>query len=270
MKKVLRQLVSILPTPLVYYIHHGYHVLTGVSKPEASVGILHKLPDPAIVAAGPFNGLRYLRHAFSTGSAIAQCLLGTYEIEVQPAVEKLCALNADRIITIGAGEGYYTVGMAMRNPQALSIAYEMFKPARHLLGRVARANNVSKRLRRRGMCTTQKLSRDLSPAKTPIVICDVDSAEDFLLDPAAVPELKKAHILVELHDHMCPGVSSRIAERFQHSHDLARFDTRGRTAADLPKGVELSAEEIERHIVEHRGAPQAWFLLTPRQEPPRS
>ena len=51
--------------------------------------------------------------------------LGIYERELYPTVEEAIAAKYPLIVDIGAAEGYYAVGMAMRSPQSQVIAYEM-------------------------------------------------------------------------------------------------------------------------------------------------
>ena len=60
-------------------------------------------------------------------------LLGVYERELNPYIEQACALNFPLIVDVGAAEGYYAVGMALRNPSARVIAFEMDARAREAL-----------------------------------------------------------------------------------------------------------------------------------------
>jgi hypothetical protein len=262
MKSAVKRVVGWLPSPVVYGIHAVAHKWSGVRANAGHVKYLESWPEPPVVVAGPFKGLIYTRETFS--SSLVPSLLGTYELEIHTAVEWLCRYKADVIADNGAGEGYYAVGMALRNPQARCVGFEMFKPANHVLGKVARRNGVTGAFERPGMCTTGKLHRALKGAKRPAVICDCEGAEDFLLDPVAVPELKRAAILVELHDHFNAGVSGRIRERFEKTHEREEFRTRGRTMADVPAGYAVTEEELRELITEHRGVEQAFYLLKPR------
>jgi hypothetical protein len=140
----------------------------------------------------------------------------------------------------------------------------MFKPANHILYRVAKLNGVADRLMRPGICTTQKLSSALRNAKRPAVICDCEGSEDFLLDPAAVSELKRSAILVELHDHERAGVSDRIRERFASTHECTVYHTVDRTTADLPEGYTMTPTQLEELIAEHRKVQQLFFLMIPK------
>ena len=75
-----------------------------------------------IVAGGPFQGLRYIRE--SVGSAWAPKMLGTYEKELWPVVDVLIRRRPRWIVDVGAAEGYYAVGLAMRLGAAQVVAFE--------------------------------------------------------------------------------------------------------------------------------------------------
>ena len=52
-------------------------------------------------------------------------MLGTYEKELNSVIEEACAAHPSLIVDVGAAEGYYACGMALRNPQARVVAFEM-------------------------------------------------------------------------------------------------------------------------------------------------
>src|ERR1700760_4646091 len=74
------------------------------------------------VASGPFTGMKYINK--SAGSAYIPKLLGIYERELHDIIEYVCRLNIRTVINVGAGEGYYAVGLAVRMPFSSVIAFE--------------------------------------------------------------------------------------------------------------------------------------------------
>lgn len=70
-----------------------------------------------------------------------------------------------------------------------------------------------------GACTLDSLERDLAESEDSFVIMDVEGAEDVLLDPARALGLGRAEIIVELHEHLVPGVTERLRARFNESHE---------------------------------------------------
>src|SRR5258708_7517445 len=93
------------------------------------------------IRSGPFTGMRY--GLMAVGSAYIPKLLGIYERELAPLIELVCSQMPECIIDIGAAEGYYAVGLAMRNTSARGIAFEAEEQRRASLLRTAELNEVS-------------------------------------------------------------------------------------------------------------------------------
>src|SRR5262249_17496055 len=74
------------------------------------------------ISGGPFKGMKYVGD--SRGSAFYPKLMGTYELELHGIIERLCQEQFDVLLNIGSGEGYYSVGMAMRCQRLKVIAAE--------------------------------------------------------------------------------------------------------------------------------------------------
>ena len=194
------------------------------------IGYLNHLTEQRTgrrVHTGPFAGMRYV--AGSVGSCFIPKLLGIYERELADKVELICRRGSQSIIDIGAAEGYYAVGMALRNPEAQIVAFEMDDHGRRVLQEMAELNGVADRLGILGKCGPEDLARVLSGDLDPIVICDVEGDEARLLDLAAVPALRGATVLVEVHDFVRRGMAEELRSRFAPTH---------RVRADLATAAE--------------------------------
>jgi hypothetical protein len=260
-KRILKQGIERLPVPLPLVVQESLQSLRYPRiRRERGLRrrIVAKLPDPARVAQGPFAGMVYLPPAGSTTAV--PMLLGTYERELVPAVEEICRAGCDRIVDIGAAEGYYAVGMALRNPGAVVTCFEMNPSMRHYLRRVARHNGVLPRIGIAGECTTETLAAALAGAARPAVICDCEGAEDMLLDPERIPDLRRALILVETHEGMVDGVEQHLRERFAPSHNIEVIRSQSRTRGDLPAGCALSDDEAAAAMDEHRRRAEWMFM----------
>lgn len=202
------------------------------------------------VQAGPFAGMRYVDRA--VGSALTPKLLGTYERELGPCIERALALAFPLVVDIGAAEGYYAVGVARRSPQARVVAFEMLEAGRRALRELAALNQVpcveatcvSSRactvepvpqgaVELHAGCDLQHLRAVLTGADRALVICDVEGYEDTLLVPSEVPELARATLLVELHEFCRPGISERLRERFASTHEVKRIWQEPRSRSDF-------------------------------------
>jgi hypothetical protein len=211
--------------------------------------------------------MRYISSA--THFASLTKLVGTYEIEVYPAIEAICAARCDRIIDIGTAEGYYAIGLAIRNPGVPIIGFEMDPSVRYYLRRHARLNGVSNRIELRGHCDLDSLSQALEGSRLPAVICDCEGAEDILLRPDKIEPLRRAFVLVETHDGLTTdagvleGIVDRLNERFSPTHQVEVINSRGRKSDDLPAGNRLSTEEAAEAMDEGRPWAQ-WVFMRPR------
>lgn len=216
------------------------------------------------VMAGPFAGMKYV--ARSIGSAYEPKLLGTYELELHPLVTNLCARKFPLIINVGAGEGYYAVGMAMRCPSANVIAFEGDHAGQELIRQAAQLNGVGDRVTIKGMCAPDDLAEFLTVIVPSLLVMDVEGGELSLLQPETIPALADCHILVELHDFIHPGLSAEIEARFRLTHRIEIIRQRGRRMDDLP----LRSRWLDRWMIrltdEQRPTLMDWFYMQPLAE----
>jgi hypothetical protein len=170
----------------------------------------------------------------SVGSVLEPKLLGIYEREISRFVESLVSYRPEKVIDIGAAEGYYAVGFAMRILGSEVIAFEAEATGQRLIEELAGRNGVAERINIRGYCDVDSLSEALDGTGRLAIVCDAEGAELQLLDPAAVPGLTSTAILVELHPRRAPGVKEIIRRRFEATHRIESAKQEPRTALDFP------------------------------------
>jgi hypothetical protein len=270
MKRLLRQAVERMPAPLPIILGDAFRYLRypQVRRRRRARGrILGRLKSPGRIAQGPFRGMRYISSAYH--SEVLPKLVGTYEREIGPAIEAICGAECDRIIDIGVAEGYYAVGMAMRNVRAAIVGFERNPSARYYSRRLAARNGVADRMRLLGNCDPDSLAKALEGSRRPAVICDCEGAEDLLLCPDRIEPLRRAYILVETHDGLeteagiLEGITDRLRERFGPTHTIEVIASRDRTRDDLPPGSDLSPEEAVEAMDEGRPWAQ-WLFMSPK------
>jgi hypothetical protein len=216
-----------------------------------------------VVQRGPFAGVVYARELLvDSGDAVAK-LAGTYEMELHPAVEAWIVDPPQRVVNVGAAEGFYAVGFARTLSATEVVAYDVDPAARVRLGDLARANDVEDRISIREWCSPATL-RDLPPART-AVFCDCEGYEKELLDPVAAPMLAEAEVLVELHDFVDASISGAIRERFEPTHAVEIIDGRPRDDAVPPELAGLNPADQSLLLGERRPGPMQWAWLRPRR-----
>lgn len=223
-----------------------------------------------LVRAGPFAGMRFTWEDWNPDfSAPFPKMMGTYECELHPVVERIVARAPRRIVEIGAADGYYAVGFARRLPHTEIVAFEELPSGRELLTRFADLNGVRAQIELRGRCETADLDATLRPGD--VLMLDVEGYERVLLDPAAVPALAHTPILVECHDSLSPGVSALLEARFRASHDIVAVPNRVRTVDDVP-GASWFLRAYCKYslfgwVNERVGGPMQWLFLEPKSAP---
>jgi len=215
------------------------------------------------VLSGPFEGMQL------TGHPAAPELLGTYEHELFDVVHELAARPFHAVVNVGARFGYYAIGLARLMPAVRVVAFEGDDEARGMMAAAVAANGVADRVQVGGWCDVPDLAAVLGAGEGVLVVCDIDGGEVDLLDPAPLPALARATILVECHGPAESPTEMVMVTRFLPTHAVRRIATEARVLAHLPAGVAepwrtRMPHALEALMQEHRTPPQSWLLLTPR------
>lgn len=217
------------------------------------------------VHQGPFAGMVY-RTDRAVGSAYFPKVLGTYEKEIQPIIEAIKKKTWSRITNIGAGEGYYAVGLAIACPQAEVIAFEANSEAHEVIRRLASENRVN--LSVFGACDLVTLASLPVKSMPQLVLCDVEGFEKELIDPVRVPFLAETHLLVEIHEDRAPGVQDLLVGRLRPSHEIHVMRQAKRVRADFPLRGLVSTLLPDGHILsimnEMRRPKTDWLWAVPK------
>jgi hypothetical protein len=212
--------------------------------------------------------MRWISSPSAGGRVHIPKLLGVYERELNPSIERACAVGFSLIVDVGAAEGYYAVGMALRNPRARIIAFEMEMKERSALAEAAELNYVADRIEIRGKCEPQDLESVLSGSARSLVICDVEGYEFVLLNLDTVPSLARAAILVELHEFIHTGITEKIRARFTPTHKITHVWQEERTLTDFPFTDFytrcLPKSYLRWTVTESRPERMSWFWMEPR------
>jgi hypothetical protein len=216
-------------------------------------------PGGLAVQAGPFAGMRYL--PFASGSGLLPKIVGSYEMEIHAAVAESIARSPERLINIGAGEGYYAVGYALRLPHLEVRAFDTDVLARDRLRRLARLNGALERVHIGGSCCHAELDRWIG-ART-LIVCDCEGCESSLLDPLRVPRLRTADLLVELHVERIPSIAASLLACFEATHDATWLPMMDRADAFATVLARLAPEDRGLALYE-RSERTEWLWLRNR------
>jgi len=163
-------------------------------------------------------------------------------------------------VNIGAGEGYYAVGLAKRMPGTQFICFDAEPSNQEQIKTLAKLNGVEDQIDVRGFCDEAALADALGDARDVLIICDIEGAEVEVLSPEAVPALRRADVLVEMHDIVRKGCTAAVRPRFEGTHTIEVIPTRRRRPEDFPNGVEIDPRQRLTCMDEGRGPVPMTFL----------
>jgi hypothetical protein len=257
---MIKVLVKLFPLKLrdsFRFLKHPYQTfLRFVLKKQSKLKIMQ----------GPFQGMKFDVPDFNTAM-----LVGTWELELVECVDQLNCIAPSAIICIGAAEGYYAIGMAIRFPDLKVIAYEEQEKYLKFLTDLAESNGVNNVIPR-GKCAPADIENTINESGLkPLIICDVEGFEIELLDPQISPGLKSAYILVELHDMYVTRCEETLLDRFEKSHTSKIIYGRNRLVSDLPERLRFlrffsTTSTLVNLMNEGRPYPMKWLWLKPKNK----
>ena len=220
------------------------------------------------VAGGVFSGMAYVRQ--SVGSQLIPKWLGTYECELIPLFISLLAHKFEYIIDVGAAEGYYAVGAAIKWPAASVTAFESTEDGRTSIEELARLNGVGNRIKISGHCDVAGLAMAIPQTGAGLIIMDVEGAEYELLEPSSIHAFDRCHIVVELHEWVHGNLDAALRKRFAPTHAISETWTRKRTMRDFASPeVAMPPRLLHRGLIaavdEWRPGPMRWLYMQPRE-----
>jgi hypothetical protein len=219
-----------------------------------------------VVWSGPFRGMKGVHEAQGGAGFLYPMLLGTFERELHPVIETALQIPFERVVNVGAWEGYYAIGLALRLPEAQIVAFEADSEGQRFLREMATRNNVAGRVKVLGWCGPKELEGSLSGAEKCLVVCDVEGYEDVLMDPAAVPSLRRSWLLIEEHERAAAGIGEALERRFSPSHRIVRVWQQPRTVRDYPLNRVLKwlpTQSWRPFLNEQRRYQMSWLWLEP-------
>ncbi len=215
------------------------------------------------VQAGPFAGLTFAADVVGhpeLADSLAAKLIGCYERELHPAIERALLTPPPVFVNVGAGDGYYAVGVALRSPRTAVHAFDLDEGRRATCVAMAELNGVAERVRVHGACDSAWLAQLPDDA---FLLLDCEGCEVELLDPDRAPPLRHATLIVELHDFIDQRSSSRIMDRFGTTHRIERVPAEPRHCDEFPDLEFLGWKQREIAVSEFRFRPMEWAVLTP-------
>lgn len=224
-----------------------------VDRRSENYALCEKIFSEKQVLNGMFKGLLYA-DIRATGSRTYAKLLGSYEMELLPALEKLAAVPYNNLINIGSDEGYYAVGMARRMPGLNVIAFDCNKTAREKCYALALLNGVQDRIKIKGCFSMNDLESSDKQGRC-LIIIDCEGCENEIIDDRLVKEFANADFIIELHYEQNPHVLSKMEAVFAATHHISLI----RALCDHERVMKYTFPELE-----NLGYDQKKYIVTER------
>src|SRR5258706_1526195 len=237
-----------------------------VEQREA-VNELVKQHTGMIVQRGPFAGMRMIDGSMRGDGDIAPKLLGTYEQELHPHLERFAKRPYDALIDVGCAEGYYSVGAARLFPGAPVIAYDSDKGALDILLMTAEQNGCTDQIRTGQFCDPATLRAVLRDHPHSLVIVDCEGYEKTLFsDPETNKWAASSDLIIECHDIWDHKITPTITGALAGTHDITVERASGRDPNVFPFLAGLSDLDRWRSVWERRGCLMHWLICEGRNK----
>lgn len=215
--------------------------------------------EGTVVSQGPLKGLDFIERS-SEGCHVAK-LLGCYEQPLQPFIVTALSTGYVTILNIGCAEGYYAVGFAKASPLLTSMAFDTDVKAQEACRLLAEKNGVSNRVLIHGSFEHNDFAKYEN--EKVLVFCDIEGAEEELLNPELAPALRKLDIIVESHECLRPGITQTLISRFQESHSIELIEDSGSRQIDNPPDWFKRLSHLDQLLAtwEWRSGPTPWLVM---------
>jgi SAM-dependent methyltransferase len=219
-----------------------------------------------VVASGLLAGMDFVAQA-SEGCLLAK-LIGCYEQPLQGVLAHIIKRPYARVLNIGCADGYYSVGLARLMPQTQIEAFDINPKAQEACRALAAKNRVEGQVTVKGGFEATDFAR--YKGLPLLVFCDIEGAEDALLDPVQSPALTGFDLIIESHECFLPGLSQRLIQRFAASHNITQINDTG--SRQLPPNMPswftgLSHMDQLLALWEWRTGPTPWLVMEAKARP---
>jgi hypothetical protein len=217
------------------------------------------------VQAGPFRGMRVLAEGFWSDGDITPKLLGVYEQELHSAIATLADGEIGAIVNIGAGEGYYAIGLALRCPGVPVHAFEADPREHAVIRHNAEANGVADRVYVHGTCVPEDVAALADTHGRLLVICDCEGFETALFaTPGVAAALRHSDLVIECHDFADPGCTPAVFASLWRTHMIEVIYAGGRDPGAFPMLARFSDRDRWAAVCENRPRLMNWLVCKAR------
>lgn len=220
------------------------------------------------VQTGPFAGMKLKDQSMRGDGDLGPKLLGTYEQELQPYLERFTSKTYDAVVDVGCAEGYYSVGFARLFTDAPILAYDTDRGALAILHQMAEENGCADQITMGEFCDPEELERIFKRYPRSLIFADCEGYEKTLFTNATTNAASAgSDLIIECHDLWHPGLTEELVAALGETHHIEVVYAAGRNPNAFPFLAELSDWDRWRAVWERRGARQNWLICEAKVGP---
>jgi len=214
------------------------------------------------ITKGLFKGLVLETDSWSRGDLVA-IASGNYESEVQ----KWLSQNGpfETVVNVGAGTGYYPLGLIHSNLANRAILFEINSNSRE----IARANSTRNGLE--DFCdffgeATESNLLNIHPIERMLLIVDIEGGEFGLFTDDVLNKFSNCFLVIEIHDFSDKQKSEyiRLLGRSKEKFHVEIINQSERNPHEVEEILHLGENSRWLLMSEGRPGPMKWLTLSPR------
>ena len=214
------------------------------------------------ITKGLFKGLVLETDSWSRGDLVA-IASGKYEAEVLKWLSQKGPFEI--VVNVGAGTGYYALGLLHANFGKRAILFEINADSRE----IARANSARNGLE--NLCTfygaaTESNLLSIQPVASSLLITDIEGGEFGILTDDVLNKFSSCHLVIEIHDFTDQQKLEyqRLIDRCKDKFDIEIINQSERNPHDIEEILHLGENSRWLLMSEGRPSPMKWLALSPR------
>ena len=194
---------------------------------------------------GPFKGMKYISE--SVGSCHMPKILGIYENEIYPTLLNFLS-NSDLFVNIGAAEGYYAVGSAIKYPNLNIIAFEMDKTGRQYISNLKKRNNVDNVEIRKKFTDVDFFGIQKSAYNRITYLIDIEG-EEINIFSKYHNHFNNSYFIIELHDRVSNKIESYLKRFYSNTHNTYIIPIKDKSTSDLSIKIPILLKLFKNKLI---------------------
>ena len=183
----------------------------------------------------------------SVGSCHMPKILGIYENEIYPTLLNFLS-NSDLFVNIGAAEGYYAVGSAIKYPNLNIIAFEMDKTGRQYISNLKKRNNVDNVEIRKKFTDVDFFGIQKSAYNRITYLIDIEG-EEINIFSKYHNHFNNSYFIIELHDRVSNKIESYLKRFYSNTHNTYIIPIKDKSTSDLSIKIPILLKLFKNKLI---------------------